>query len=200
MYRAFLLDCIILHTSVTVHPNESNDTIFHEINQYAEILQKYTDVDLEPEYTDSKYAYADSLHYREKYKDLLSLVQDESQPRFRIMYALALSGIKDSLSNDTEKTQYYKVFSNIIREVLHSGYVPEDSRSEQVHLALALGTYTELIRIGMFANADIAGAYQILTSQMENLTTEDAKSILSFVLKHYQVKKGFFGTSITYVD
>ena len=52
----------------------------------------------------------------------------------------------------------------------------------------------------MFANADVAGAYHILISQMENLTNENAKSVLSLVLKHYQVKKGFFGTSITYVD
>lgn len=200
MYRAFLLDCMALLARVEVHPSESDDAVFHEINRYAKTLQKFTDVDLEPHYTDSKYNYADSLHYRDNYTDLLSLVQDESQPRFRVMYALALNGIAGSLSNDDEKIEYYKASSDILREVLHSGYIPANDRSEQVHLAIALGTYTDLIRVGMFANADVAGAYHILTSQMENLTNENAKSVLSLVLKHYQVKKGFFGTSITYID
>lgn len=200
MYRAFSLNCMALHASVIVRPRESDDATFYEIKQYAEILQKYTNVNLEPDYTDSKYAYADSLYYRENCTDLLSLVQDESQPRFRVMHALALNGIAGSLSSDDEKIQYYKVSSNILREVLHSGYIPADDRSEQVHLAIALGTYTDLIRLGVFANADVSGAYNILISQMENLTNEDARSVLSLALKNYHVKKGFFGTSITYVD
>lgn len=200
VHRAFLLDGITLHSSVIVRPDEEDDETFREISHYAEILKKYTNVDIEPNYTDCKYAYAESLYWREKYSALLSFVQDEDQPSFVVLYALALFGIAPNLSNRDETSRYYEAACNVVQSVIKSGYVPQNQHHEQLFFAKAINIYASIVRIGLSANADIAGSYNVLISQIEKLADEDAKSLLNDELSHYRIKKGFFGTSITYVD
>ena len=200
MYKASLIDGMFLHASVIVSPNEDDDEYFREIDHYAGILKNYPQFKLEPDYSNSKYAYAESLYRRNKYTELFSLVRDESQARFRIMYANTLFAIGRNLSDESETERYYLNASQVIRSVLQANYIPEDSQYEQVRFVAALGVYASIIRIGLNKNADVAGSYQVLASQMDKLTNDDAKSLLSDQLSHYRFKKGIFGTSITYVD
>lgn len=200
VHRTFLLDGMTLHSSVIVNPDEEDDEIFREISHYAEILKKYTNVDIEPDFTGCKYAYAESLYCREKYSALLSFVQDEDQPSFVILYALALFGIAPNLSSRDETSRYYEAACDVVQSVIKSSYIPENQHHEQLFFAKAISIYASIVRIGLSASADIDASYHILTEQIEKLTDEDAKSLLSDELSHYHVKKGFFGTSITYVD
>lgn len=199
MYKTFLLDGMSLHASVIVSPNEDDDEYFREIDHYAGILKDYPQFELEPNYSDCKYAYAESLHRRDELGTLFSLVKDESAPRFRIMYAITLFGIARSCANDDDTAQYYEVSCNVIESVLRSGYVPGDAHNEQLSFVRAVSTYASVLRIGLNKNADVAGSYQVLAAQMDKITNEDAQSLLSDQLSHYRVKKGFFGTSITYI-
>lgn len=199
MYLTFLTDTLMLSTSVIISPDEDDDAYFREIEQYADFLKSHSNFDLEPSYSDSKYSYAESLYRREKYSPLLSLVQNEQQGRFRVMYALALFAASSSLSDD-QKAEYYEHAAQVIQSVLDSGYVPAKAHHEQVQFIHALGTYSSILRIGLTSKPNVSAAYQILAAQRNNLTEEDAISFLSDLLSHYRVKKGFFGTTITYVD
>ena len=200
MYKIFLVDGLFLHTSVIVSPDEDDDECFQEIAHYADILNDYPQFKLEPEYSNSKYTYSESLCRRNKYPELLSLVRDESQPRFRIMYANALFSIGGNLSNESETERYYLNASQIIRSVLQANYIPENHHYEQVHFVEALGVYATMLRVGLGAKADVEASYQVLTAQKEKLTNDDAKSFISDILSHYRIKRGFFGTSITYIE
>lgn len=199
-YKIFLLDGITLHTSIIVSPDESDDDTFREIDHCVCVLKEYPQFQLEPSYSDCKYAYAESLYRRDELGTLFSLVKDESAPRFRIMYAITLFGIARSCANDDDTAQYYEVSCNVIESVLRSGYVPGDAHNEQLSFVRAVSTYASVLRIGLNKNADVAGSYQVLAAQMDKITNEDAQSLLSDQLSHYRVKKGFFGTSITYID
>ena len=200
VHRGFLLDSMELQANVMVRPSEADDELFQEISQFAKILKKYTNVDISSDYANCKYAYAGSLYRRDENSALLSLVEDETQPAFRILYANALFDIAPNLSNDDEISRYYDAAYNVVQSVVRSGYVPQDHFYEQLFFARAVSTYVNIVRIGLSASADPAAAYHILAAQLDKLTDEDAKSLLSDALSHYRVKKGFFGTSITYVD
>lgn len=200
IYKTFLVDGMFLHASVLVSPDEDDDTYFQEIDSYATILRDYPQFELEPNYSSSKYTYAESLYRRGKYADLLSLVRDESQPRFRIMYANALFAIGGNLSNESETERYYLSAYETIRSVLQANYIPEDHHYEQVRFVEALGVYATMLRVGIGAKADVETSYKVLITQQEKLTNDDAKSFIFDILSHYRVKKGFFGTSITYID
>lgn len=200
MYRIFLVDGLLLHASVIVSPDEDDDECFQEIDHYAGILKDYPQFKLEPDYSNSKYAYSESLYRRNKYTELFSLVRDESQPRFRIMYANTLFSIGGNLSNESETERYYLSASQAVRSVLQANYIPENHHYEQLHFVEALGVYATMLRVGLGAKADVEASYQVLIAQKEKLTNDDAKSLISDILSHYHIKKGFFGTSITYVD
>lgn len=200
MYKTFLVDGMSLHASVIVSPDEEDDEYFQEIDHYVGILKDYPQFELEPNYSECKYAYAESLYRRDEYGMLSSLTRDENHPRFGIMYALALFAIARSRSDNDEISRYYEAGCDVVQAVLQSSYVPRDAHNEQLFFAKAVSVYASIVRIGLTANADIAGSYKVLTSQIENLSNEDAKSLLSDQLSHYRVKKGFFGTSVAYVD
>lgn len=200
IYKTFLVDGMCLHTGIIVSPCEEDDEYFQEIDHYADILKNHPKFEIEPNYSDCKYAYAESLYRRDEYEKLSALTQDETHPRFGIMYALALLAIGGSCSDDDEISRYYEAACNVIQAVLQTGYVPQDTHNEQIFFVRAISTYANVIRIGLSKSADIPSAYKILAAQMDKLTNEDAKSLLSSQLSHYRVKKGFFGTSITYID
>lgn len=200
MYKTFMVDGMCLHTGIIVSPSEEDDEHFREIDHYAGILKNHPQFQIEPNYSECKYAYAESLYRRDEHGALLSLTQDETQPRFGIMYALALLAIGGSRSNDDEISRYYEAACNVIQVILQSNYTPQDTHHEQLFFVKALSTYSNVIRIGLDKSPDIPASYKILAAQMDRLTNEDAKSLLSDLLSHYRVKKGLFGTSITYVD
>mgnify|MGYP004568636859 FL=1 len=198
MYKAFLIDGMTLFITDSASPD--NDDYFQEINHYASILKNHPQFEIESNYSECKYAYAESLYYRNKYNDLFSLVQNESYPNFRIMYALVLFAFGRNSSSDAESEQYFLSACKTVHSVLQSDYVPEDHQREQVRFVQALVTYASVLRLGLNKSPNVPGSYQILAAQMDKLTNEDAKSFLSDQLSHYRVKKGIFGTSITYVD
>ena len=200
MYKTFLVDGMCLHAGIIVSTSEEDDEYFQEINHYAGILKNHPQFEIEPNYSECKYAYAESLYRRDEYRALLSLTDDENEPRFGIMYALALLAIGGSCSNDDEITRYYDGACNVIQSVLQSGYVPQDNHHEQLFFVKAISTYANVLRIGLNKSPNVPAAYQTLATQVDKLTNEDAKSFLSDQLSHYRVKKGIFGTSITYVD
>ena len=200
VHKAFLLDGMMLLASVKIHPDEADDKTFQEISRYAEILRQNTDVDIEPNFTDAKYDYAKSLYHRNEYGTLLSFIRDENQPRFLVIYALALFSFAPTLaSGNDDASRYYQAACDMVQAILQSGYTPGNHHNEQLLFIQAVANYSTFIRVGLFDKPDVPASYHILASQTDKLTDSDAQAFLSQALSDYRVKKGLFGTSITYI-
>ena len=132
---------------------------------------------------------------------VIRYTDDETAPKFMMLRALALynqavTGTSDAL----EALPLLEKASELWQSVFNSDYTPSNDQTEQLEFARSVFLYAGRIRTDANSRENIEASYQLLVAQIQKVIEPNGRNFLEKALSHYQVKKGFFGTSITYID
>lgn len=133
-----------------------------------------------------------------QFDNVINYTDDEAAPNFMMLRGLAFYG--QEYSDAIEGLQALGNATVLWKSVFDSDYVPSDEGTEQVEFARAVHLYAYNLRAGIGCDKDVESSYRLLTAQLPKIEEPNAKSLLENDLSHFQIKKGFFGTSITYID
>lgn len=132
---------------------------------------------------------------------VIRYTDDETAPKFTMLRALALyNQAVTSTSDALEALPLLEKASELWQSVFNSNYAPSDDQTEQLEFARSVFLYAGRIRTDANSRENIEASYQLLATQIQKVTEPNGRKFLEKALSHYQVEKGFFGTSITYVD
>lgn len=132
---------------------------------------------------------------------VIRYTDDETAPKFIMLRALALynqavTGTSDAL----EALPLLEKASELWQSVFNSNYTPSNDQTEQLEFARSVFLCAGRIRSDANSRENVEASYQLLVTQIQKVIEPNGRKFLEKALSHYQFKKGFFGTSITYID
>lgn len=137
----------------------------------------------------------------EQYDSVINYTDDETAPNFMMLRGLAL--YNQALTDTSDELESHRILekaNEVWQSTFTSDYAPTDDQTEQLEFARSVFLYSSNLRHGIGCNENVEVSYQLLVAQIQKVIEPNGRKLLEKALSHYQVKKGFFGTSITYVD